>query len=404
MTTTITPHNNDTEIVDFTLQLSGKSPRSQRQVATKGSKNRSSRAPTPVPDAPPVRMPSVRRHEERSRIFSVIINRLSGKDIPGKAIVEDYFRDQYRRGCSANTLSNSFFVIDTFLSLVKERGSSELESIGRQDIMAYIEHEQDRGMKSSTVYSRVRSLKPFLRFLMGCGVVRSDLLSKRIIIKVPDPLPRAMDPEDESAMLEVLDDVRNRALLLVLLRTGMRIGELLNTLFSDVNLTGRKIDIYEAEKDRVGRVVYLSDDAVDALEAWCSIRDADKLYLFYAHGHQSMTYNTARSMIMKYLAKAGLSKKGYTLHCLRHTFASDLLNAGMRLECVQSLLGHASIEMTRRYARLTDRTREEEYFRAMATIERGNINGHYQLDHQLQTFLEEKKLLDKHSQELHEQP
>ncbi len=72
---------------------------------------------------------------------------------------------------------------------------------------------------------------------------------------------------------------------------------------------------------------------------------------------------------------------GYTIHCLRHTFASELLNAGMRLECLQPLLGHASLEVTRRYARLTDRTREEEYFRAMAIIEKGVTGGHYRFDH-----------------------
>jgi len=71
------------------------------------------------------------------------------------------------------------------------------------------------------------------------------------------------------------------------------------------------------------------------------------------------------------------------LHALRHTFASELLNAGMRLECLQQLLGHSSIEMTRRYARLTDVTRKDEYFRAMAKIEKGEIDGHYRCDHQL---------------------
>jgi site-specific recombinase XerD len=50
------------------------------------------------------------------------------------------------------------------------------------------------------------------------------------------------------------------------------------------------------------------------------------------------------------------------------------LNAGMRLECLQQLLGHHNIEMTRRYARLTDKTREQEYFRAMAIIEKGGIH------------------------------
>ena len=58
------------------------------------------------------------------------------------------------------------------------------------------------------------------------------------------------------------------------------------------------------------------------------------------NGWQSMSYNAARAILMKYLKKAVLSKKDYTLHCLRHACASDMLNAGMRLECVQSLLGH----------------------------------------------------------------
>ena len=90
-----------------------------------------------------------------------------------------------------------------------------------------------------------------------------------------------------------------------------------------------------------------------------------------------MSYSTARSRFSSYLKSAGLGEKGYTIHCLRHTFASELLNAGMRLECLQQLMGHQDIEVTRRYARLTDRTREEEYFQAMAIIERGGIHGSY---------------------------
>ena len=86
---------------------------------------------------------------------------------------------------------------------------------------------------------------------------------------------------------------------------------------------------------------------------------------------------------MQYLERANLSDKGYTIHCLRHTCASELLNAGMPLECVQQLLGHSCIEITRRYAQLTDKTREQEYFRAMEIIEKGEIHGHYRLDYQL---------------------
>jgi integrase/recombinase XerD len=194
-------------------------------------------------------------------------------------------------------------------------------------------------------------------------------------------------------------------MILILLRTGMRIGELLNTIVEDVNIKERRIEIYEGEKTRVGRVVYLSDDALNAFEAWLKVRDPHRAYLFYPQGKRhSITYSAVRAIFVKYLKRAGLSHKGYTIHCLRHTCASDLLNAGMRLECVQQILGHSSVEMTRRYARLTDKTREEEYFRAMSIIERGEVDGHYRLDSELQTFLEEKKLLSSHNKELHEHP
>ena len=79
-------------------------------------------------------------------------------------------------------------------------------------------------------------------------------------------------------------------------------------------------------------------------------------------------------MFVRYLTRADLVSKGYSLHCLRHTFATELLNAGMSLPCLQQLLGHRSIEMTLRYARLTDKTREQEYFKAMALIERGETD------------------------------
>jgi integrase/recombinase XerD len=162
----------------------------------------------------------------------------------------------------------------------------------------------------------------------------------------------------------------------------------------DVHLKERRIEIPQAEKTGVGRVVYLSEDAQAALHAWMNVRDCQKAFLFYAQGKHKMTYGAARAMFTKYVKKAGLANTGYTLHCLRHTFASEMLNAGMRLECLQQLLGHTNIQATRRYARLTDKTREEEYFRAMEVIEKEGIHGHYQLDPELQAFLEEEKLLD----------
>jgi site-specific recombinase XerD len=163
----------------------------------------------------------------------------------------------------------------------------------------------------------------------------------------------------------------------MLLRTGMRIGELLSLRLKDIDLSEQKVFIHEARKTGAGRVVYFSADARDALLAWLEQKDPREDVVFSGRKYERLTYAAARMMFVKCIKKAGLSGKGYTIHCLRHTFASELLNAGMRLECLQPLLGHTSIEVTRRYARLTDRTRRDEYFKAMALIEKGGIDGNY---------------------------
>ncbi len=115
-----------------------------------------------------------------------------------------------------------------------------------------------------------------------------------------------------------------------------------------------------------------------------------------------MSYTGARRLLGKYLKKANLSHKGYSLHGLRHTCATELLNAGMRLECLQQLLGHSTVEQTRRYARLTDKTREEEYFRAMARIEGRQSDERDGSSSEVSTLFEEAQLFDPYDQQLHE--
>ncbi|MCP3887317.1 MAG: tyrosine-type recombinase/integrase, partial [Desulfobulbaceae bacterium] len=87
---------------------------------------------------------------------------------------------------------------------------------------------------------------------------------------------------------------------------------------------------------------------------------------------------------------------------LRHTFATEMLNSGMRIEVLQQILGHQSIEQTMRYARLSDKTREEEYFRAMNVIEKGGNHEPYRISNALQKVFEEKKLLRPQNKKLPE--
>jgi site-specific recombinase XerD len=305
-----------------------------------------------------------------------ILQKTSRLDLPGREHFESYLRHKWRMNHKPSTLKGSAHAVSSFLTFYGGIGKSHIEEIVINDLEAFIEHEQDRQLKVTTVRTRLHCLSAFLRFLIEQDIIDGRILKRKIKLKVPDFLPRAIAPGDIRKILGAIKEIRDRALILVLLRTGMRIGELLRLNVRDLDVREKKIHIYEGEKNCLGRVVYLSDDALMALGLWLKRRDKTKEHLFYGL-RSKMCYTSARNIFTQYLSKAGLQYKGYTIHSLRHTFASELLNAGMRLECLQLLLGHRDIEMTRRYARLTDKSRQEEYFRAMEIIERGGIHGAY---------------------------
>lgn len=329
------------------------------------------------PDTPPPRV------SFRQQVLERLLANIREQDLIGTSFVEQYLTDQYRCNCKPNTLRQSATSLTHFLIFFRNLGKRQLEQLHRQDIEAFTEYEQDRGLRPNSVRTRLCGVYAFVRFLIEKKIVGYELAERKIKLKLPDRLPRAIDPQDLNLLLCEIDNTRDRALILLLLRTGMRIGELLSARIDDVDLRQQKILIYQSEKNSVGRVVYYSEDAQQALLAWLKIRDRFKDRLFYGQNKksQSLGYGAARMMFNKYLHRAGLENSGYTLHCLRHTFATELLNARMPLECLRVLLGHTNLEVTRRYARLSDKTREDEYFSAMESILKGDRHEDDQCDY-----------------------
>lgn len=305
---------------------------------------------------------------------------LDDSGLPSSMLVHisEFFKSLVRRNLSISSLVQHFHAFKRFFLFINSLGISRLEFVDREHLGTFIEYLQDDNLMSSSINWYLRSLYAIFGFLVEKNVISPDIMKNKFRLKMPDVLPKAIDPDDIKLFLSVINTARERALILVLLRTGIRIGELLGTKIIDINFTEKKIEIPQALKTYEGRIVYMGDDACFALKNWLKDRLPGREYIFYGSGNrEKLSYAMARVLFIKYMQKAGLSHKGYTLHCLRHTFASELLNAGMRLECLQVLLGHQDIEMTRRYARLTDNTRKNEYFKAMEIIEKGEIDGHY---------------------------
>jgi len=317
----------------------------------------------------------------RQQVLDRLLDKICKQDLLGKSYVEQYLRHKYRRNCKANTLRQAAISLEQFLSFFAKRGNTVLEQLSREDIEAFVETLQDRGLKPTTVNTRLRNVYAFVRYLiLEYTGFDWGLMERKVKLKLPDRLPRAFDPQHLDQLLCAIDNCRDRALILLLLRTGMRIGELLNCKLQDIDLNEQKILIYQSDKTSVGRAVYYSTDAQQALLAWLRVRDPLKQHLFCGRGDNPLCYETARSIFKRCLEKAGLQYSGYTLHCLRHSFATGLLNAKMPLECLRVLLGHSNLEITRRYARLSDKTREEEYFRAMDRILKGEFDEYDQCD------------------------
>ena len=156
-----------------------------------------------------------------------LFRKLSRIELPAKEHLESYLRYKVRLNHKPRTLSQSYTTNKMFLDFYQGLGKSRLEEVTKEDLEAFIEHEQDRGLKISTVRTRLATLTAFLHFLIEQAVISGAVLKKRIKLRLPETLPRAMNPVDAKKLLSVIDDTQERALILILLRTGIRIGEAL---------------------------------------------------------------------------------------------------------------------------------------------------------------------------------
>jgi site-specific recombinase XerD len=338
----------------------------------------------------------------KRRILDRWTERIRGNGLPGNDLVAEYLHEKYIKNLSAHTIANSGGTILAFMHFLDRQGSSLL-TLTRRDISAFVEYEQDKGLKVVSIIFHLRVIYAFVAYLVRQKLIDPELLHHKVRMQEPDALPKAIPDEDIKSIFAAVTSVRDRALLILLYRTGMRIGELLQVKVDDIILAEQTILVYVGSKNFEGREVYYSSDAEQALKDWLRTRDATKRYLFYGRSDKPLSYVSAWTVMRKALERAGLSDKGYSLHSLRHTFATEMINHGMRVEVLQKILGHQDIEMTMRYARLSNQRIEEDYYRAMRIIAGGGGSDEpYRRSTALQKVFEEKKLHKSYKKKLSE--
>jgi len=297
----------------------------------------------------------------------------------GREQVIAYLRMIEARAYVPDTLRAAATTLKLFVSqLPSERRAllaDDLALAAPRDIDSFIEAERSRGIAPVTINVRVSQLREFFHFLIEDGEMsRHPVLRRRHHVAAPETLPRPMPDSDLVRLFRAVDSVRDRLILLFMLRCGLRVSEACALEWEDVDLPALTVRI-NSGKGSVDRVAYLAPDVEQSLRLWQTTRGGS-LYLFPsrkvagAHIGRRNVY----VMMQKYLREAGLTGR-YSPHCLRHTFATQLLNAGVTLEVLKELMGHRSIRMTLRYTQLYDETKRRQYDQAMERITRHAAGG-----------------------------
>lgn len=162
-------------------------------------------------------------------------------------------------------------------------------------------------------------------------------------------------PDRTHSTRQIKFKIRDKLILTMLAYTGIRKSELLHLDWHDVNL-GQKYIVIRNSKNKTDRIVPLHDRVMNLLDVYLSQRLLLKNYaLFTGEKDNRLSKNSLDNLYKTYLILSGLSGKGYTIHSLRHTFATRLLNKNVNLYKIKSLLGHRSIESTEIYLHVTSK-------------------------------------------------
>lgn len=269
---------------------------------------------------------------------------------------------EIERGRAVKTIENYDRYLTRFFQWGAFKDTSEITEERVREFRLWLNRQPGSGkdtLKRRTQNYYLIALRAFLKFLRKRDI--PGMSPEKIeLAKVPERsldlitetelnrLIAAADGTDEKAL-------RDRAILELLFSTGLRVSELCS-LDADIDLSRDDLSV-RGKGDKV-RVVFLSEEAKDAVRAYLKVRKDmhEALFVNHAAGNKKNERITSRSverMVKIYAAKAGITKK-VTPHVLRHSFATDLLSNGADIRSVQQLLGHASINTTQIYTHVTD--------------------------------------------------
>ena len=271
-----------------------------------------------------------------------------------------------RRNLSAHTVKNYLHRLKKFMAWV----AVPVESVTSSDAKCYIDLLLEKRLSPQTINGHIIAVRRFYSYLKDEeGLQMSNPVIKGLALRLPKPLPQHIRDSDAVIFFKSVSKPRDMAMFMLMLRCGLRVEEVANLTLWSIDYTRSQIMI-KCGKGSKDRVVYISNDAAETLAAYLRIRQVtkeQKIFLVEKGSQKGkpISVRGIQKRIEYYAKKCGVP---VSCHQLRHTMATQLLNADADLVTIQDLLGHSRIRTTQRYCKLSNNKAQRDYYEAMDVV------------------------------------
>jgi len=278
----------------------------------------------------------------------------------------NYRRFLKRKNCSKHTLRNYMSTLRQFVLWV----DVPIEQVTHKTILTFMDRLLDKRLKPKTINCYLNSIRGFYEYLIEEEQVRiSHPVKPGYSLRLSRPLPRYLRDEDVPRLFNVISGKRDRAMFMLMLRCGLRVEEVSKLTMAALDLPRSQLFVFEG-KGVKDRVVYLSNDAYKILVQYLKARPssrAKRVFLIEKGRFKGKPIQVRgiQHRLKHYAQIAGLK---ISCHQLRHTMATQLLNADADLVTIQDLLGHTRIKTTQRYCRVSNIKVQRDYHKAIERV------------------------------------
>ena len=222
--------------------------------------------------------------------------------------------------------------------------------INRRSVRRWLDEQT---CSPSTLRSRLSAVRSFCDWLVAEGLItRSPVRSMNLRVRTERRrIPRSFAPADASRIYGALPDARADCIVTLGLQLGLRCSEIVGLEIHDIDWTRREVHIHHA-KNGNERVIPLTEEAGESISRYLAEYPAadGPLIRSYVAQHRGLTSGHVSHLVVAWLYEAGLKRSAYdgrSLHALRHTALTDMLDHSRDLAAVADVAGHASISTTR---------------------------------------------------------